>query len=52
MLTADIIPSHRLAQWLLTHIHRFLDIFGLEKDKLTEEILYVAIIVCAAMLVG
>lgn len=52
MLTADIIPSHRLAQWLLTHVHRFLDIFGLEKDKLTEEILYVAIIVCAAMLVG
>lgn len=52
MLTAEIIPSHKVAQWLLVHIHRVLDIFGLEKDKMTEEIIYVAIIVVTAMLLG
>ncbi len=52
MLTAEIIPSHKVAQWLLVHIHRLLDIVGLEKDKMTEEIIYVAIIVVTAMLLG
>lgn len=52
MLIAEIIPSHKVAQWLLVHIHRVLDIFGLEKDKMTEEIIYVAIIVVTAMLLG
>ena len=52
MLTAEIIPSHKVAQWLLVHIHRLLDLIGLEKDKLTEEIIYVAIIVCCALLLG
>ncbi len=33
MLTAEIIPSHKVAQWLLVHIHRLLDIFGLEKTR-------------------
>jgi len=52
MITAEIIPSHTVAQWLLVHIHRLLDIFGLEKDKMTEEIIYVAIIVGTALLLG
>ena len=52
MLTADIIPSHKVAQWLLSHIHRFLNWFGLEKDRVTEEILYTAIIVIAALFIG
>jgi len=52
MLIAEIIPSHKVAQWLLVHIHRLLDIVGLEKDKMTEEIIYVAIIVVTAMLLG
>lgn len=52
MLTAEIIPSHSLAQWLLSHIHRLLDFIGLEKDKNTEEILYVAIIICCAVFLG
>lgn len=52
MITADIIPSHALAQWLLTHIHRLLDLIGLSKDKNTEEVLYVAIIVGAAIGIG
>lgn len=52
MLTADIIPSHKVAQWLLSHIHRFLNWFGLEKDRVTEEFLYTAIIVIAALFIG
>lgn len=52
MITADLIPSHEVAQWLLSHIHRFLDHVGLEKDVMTEEIIYAAIIVGAALLLG
>lgn len=52
MLTAEIIPSHTVAQWLLVHIHRLLDFVGLEKDKTTEEIIYVALIVAVAMAIG
>ena len=52
MLIADIIPSHKVAQWLLVHIHRFLDWFGLDKDRITEEFLYAVIIVAAALLIG
>ena len=52
MILTEVIPSHQVAQWLLGHIHSFLDCIGLEKDKMTEEIIYVAIIVCAAILLG
>lgn len=52
MITVDIIPSHTLAQWLLTNIHHLLDIIGLSKDKNTEEVLYVAIIILCAMGIG
>ncbi|MBD5271520.1 MAG: mechanosensitive ion channel [Bacteroides sp.] len=52
MITLDIIPSHTLAQWLLTNIHHLLDIIGLSKDKNTEEILYVAIIILCAIGIG
>lgn len=52
MFIADIIPSHTVAQWLLTNIHRLLDFIGLSKDKNTEEILYVAIIILAAIGIG
>lgn len=52
MITAELIPSHQVAQWLLTHIHRLLDYVGLEKDKMTEEVIYAAIIVGVALLVG
>lgn len=52
MITLDIIPSHTLAQWLLTNIHHLLDIIGLSKDKNTEEILYVAIIILCAVGIG
>ncbi|MDE6327691.1 MAG: mechanosensitive ion channel [Duncaniella sp.] len=52
MITADLIPSHEVAQWLLSHIHRILDHIGLKKDVLTEEIIYAAIIVGGALLIG
>lgn len=52
MDTPDLIPSHTVATWLLNHIRRFLDWIGLEKDKTIEEIIYVMIIVGAAILLG
>ena len=48
----EIIPSHKVAQWLLVHIHRLLDYVGLEKDQTTEEIIYIAIIVAVALFLG
>lgn len=52
MDTPSLIPSHTVATWLLNHIHRFLDWVGLEKDRTIEEIIYVLIIVGAAILLG
>lgn len=52
MLTAEIIPSHTVARWLLGHIHRLLDFIGLEKNRMSEEIIYVAVIVIAALVLG
>ena len=51
-MLASIIPSHVVASWLLTTIDRFLDFMGLGRDKGIEEILYVAIIVAAALFIG
>lgn len=52
MLLTDIIPSHTVAQWLLSHIHHLLDILGLGRDKTLVEIIYVAVIVLAAIFIG
>ncbi len=52
MITASIIPTHKVAQWLLVHIHRLLDYLGLEKEKGTEDIIYIAIIVVMALFLG
>ena len=52
MLHADIIPSHTVAQWLLSHIHRLLDWFGLARYTATEEFIYVTIIILAAIGIG
>ncbi|MDE6459964.1 MAG: hypothetical protein K2K52_03905, partial [Paramuribaculum sp.] len=51
-MNAQIIPSHQVADWLLTNIKQFLDFIGLEHDKTIEEIVYVAIIVGGAVLIG
>jgi len=52
MILTDIIPSHTLAQWLLSHIDRFLGYFGLSNNTLAQEIIYVIIIVGIAVLIG
>ncbi|MDE6650827.1 MAG: mechanosensitive ion channel family protein, partial [Paramuribaculum sp.] len=51
-MNAQIIPSHQVADWLLTNIKHFLDYIGLSHDKTIEEIVYVAMIVGAALLIG
>lgn len=51
MLTA-IIPSHQVASWLLVHIDALLDRIGLSHDQTLEEVIYVAIIVTLALLLG
>lgn len=52
MILSDIIPSHTVAQWILDHIHKMLDVIGLEKDKITEEFIYAGIIVGVAFFLG
>lgn len=52
MLLNALIPSNRLAQWLLVHIHRLLDYLGLEKDRTAEELIYAAVIVSIALFLG
>ena len=51
-MLASIIPTHKVAQWLLVHIHRLLDYVGLEKDQNAEDIIYIAIIVALALALG
>ncbi|MCM1349458.1 MAG: mechanosensitive ion channel family protein [Firmicutes bacterium] len=48
----EIIPSHQLASWLLTHIDRLLDSIGFDRNRNLEEIIYVAIIVAFALFIG
>lgn len=51
-IAGDIIPSHKVASWLLSTIDGFLDHIGLEHDRTIEEIIYVAVIVAVAMTLG
>lgn len=51
-MASEIIPSHQVAGWLLTNIKHGLDIIGLSHDKVFEEVIYVCIIVGAALLIG
>lgn len=48
----DIIPTHAIALWLLSHIDRLLDGLGLRKQATAEEIVYVAIIIAASLAIG
>lgn len=52
MLPLDIIPSHRVANWLLVNIRHFLDFIGLSHDTNLEEIIYVAAIIAASIAIG
>lgn len=51
-MNTQIIPSHQVADWLLTTIKQSLDTMGLSHDKTIEEVIYVAVIVGAAILIG
>ncbi len=51
-MLAQIIPSHKVAAWLLTHIDGFLGSIGLESDHTTEEVIYVGVIVGVALALG
>lgn len=48
----SLIPSNKVAQWLLVHIHRLLDFMGLEKDHMAEEVIYATIIIGVALFLG
>lgn len=52
MLLSALIPSNRVAQWLLVHIHHLLDAVGLKKNQTIEEVIYATIIVCIALFIG
>lgn len=48
----EIIPSHKVAVWLLKNIYDVMDKLGLSHDREIEEIIYVAVIVAIALLLG
>lgn len=52
MFTKSIIPSHKVADWLLHSIDKILNNLGLQYNRTIEEFIYVAIVVCAAFLIG
>lgn len=52
LLTLEIIPSHQVAAWLITHIRNLLNKCGLEQNKTLEEVIYVVAIVAVALLLG
>lgn len=51
-MLVSIIPTHKVAQWLLVNIHKLLDFLGLEKEKNLEDAIYIAIIVVFALFLG
>ncbi len=52
MRTCAIIPSHEIAAWLIDKIDMSLDFIGLDRDKIIEELIYVAVIVLIAVVIG
>lgn len=51
-ITLALIPSHRVAAWLVHSIRNLLDHMGLSRHENLEEVIYVAAIVLLAMLLG
>lgn len=51
-VASHVIPSHALATWLLSFVDGFLDMIGLKHHQTIEEIIYVAIIIAVAFLIG
>ncbi|MDE7411959.1 MAG: mechanosensitive ion channel family protein [Paramuribaculum sp.] len=52
LLSSVNIPGHTLAAWLLKNIDGLLNHLGLEHHRTVEEIIYVAVIVAVAFLLG
>lgn len=52
VVTNSIVPTHRLATFILNFIDGILDRCGLEKDKGVEEIIYIVVIIGVAWLIG
>ena len=52
LMSHELIPTHKVATWLLTQIDRLLTRLGLEQSGLAEEIIYTVIALAAALLVG
>ena len=52
MITANVIPTHRVAVWLVDEIRRALNFFGLQHHPEIEQVVYIAIIVLFALLLG
>lgn len=48
----DVIPSHTVAQWLLTQIRHILGWFGLENDHSAQEALYIILIALLSLAIG
>ena len=46
------IPTHRAAQWLLTHVRNILGHFGLDEAPDVEEVIYIALVVVIALFAG
>ena len=51
-ITLALIPSHRVAAWLVHSIRNLLDHMGLSRHENLEEVIYVAAIVLLAMMLG
>jgi Small-conductance mechanosensitive channel len=47
-----VVPTHTVAQWLLSHVHTVLGKLGLEKSAEFEEGVYICLIVAIALLAG
>ena len=48
----SLVPSHSLALWIMRMIRRMLDFFGLTHNDTIEEIIYTAIVLGVALLIG
>lgn len=47
-----LVPSHSIALWLMKMIRRLLDWCGLERNDTIEEVVYTAIVLAVALLIG
>lgn len=52
LMSHSLIPTHKVATWLLTQIDRFLTRLGLEQSGSAEEIIYTVLALGMALLVG